>query len=35
LHDAATRFSTPLSTHLMSNFTDSLQGWTFDRSSWI
>jgi len=24
LHEAATRFSTHLSTHLMSNFTDSL-----------
>jgi len=26
LHEAATRFSTRLSTHLMSNFTDSLHG---------
>jgi len=26
LHDAATRFSTRLSTHLMSNFTDSQHG---------
>jgi len=27
LHEAATRFSTHLSTHLMSNFTDSLHIW--------
>jgi len=26
LHEAATRFSTRLSTHMMSEFTDSLQG---------